>query len=51
MLEKWAKEVGEGTEMEAEKALNMPTMMEVMEEEKGRRVETAVCHCQVYEAC
>jgi hypothetical protein len=35
MLEKWAKEVGEGIEMEAERALNMPAMMDEVKGETG----------------
>jgi hypothetical protein len=47
MLGKWAKEVGEGTETEAERALNILAMMDVMDEEKGRRGETR-SHAKVY---
>lgn len=48
MLEKWANEVGEGTETEAERALSMLAMMGVMDKEKGRRGEPAACHELAY---
>jgi hypothetical protein len=38
--------VGEGTETEAERALNMLAMMDVMDEEKGRRGELAVTNAK-----